>query len=186
VLVTGTAGDEPRFSPFIVVTGPCCVKPVVVLACGYFRWALASLPLNIYAAPLDAGRTRDMLLSSSAAPQPPSCSAASTSCWCCSRDAHLCVVLVSSISVQFLFGYRFRRSLIFYSPWLSSRLFLSELAQLASRRALFTRWVVRCRVHLVVSRTSRTAIIFVKWKSSRWHVDVADRQPRLRLSGGHR
>jgi hypothetical protein len=89
-------------------------------------------------------------------------------------------------SVQFLFGYRFRRSSISYSPWSSHRLFLSELAQLANLRALFTRWAVRCSVHLVVSRTSRTAIIFIKWKSSRWHVDVAGRQPRLCTSAGHR
>jgi hypothetical protein len=42
-------------------------------------------------------------------------------------------------SVQFLFGYRFRRLSISYSSWPSRRLFLSELAQLASRRAIFTR-----------------------------------------------
>jgi hypothetical protein len=41
-------------------------------------------------------------------------------------------------SVQFLFGYRFRWLSISYSPWSSRRLFLSKIAQLASRRALFT------------------------------------------------
>lgn len=35
-------------------------------------------------------------------------------------------------------------------------------------------------ITLASTRTSRTAIIIVKWKSSRWHVDIIDRRPRLR------
>jgi hypothetical protein len=35
-------------------------------------------------------------------------------------------------------------------------------------------------IMLASTRTSRTAIIFVKWKSLRWHVDIVDRHPRLR------
>jgi hypothetical protein len=35
-------------------------------------------------------------------------------------------------------------------------------------------------IALASTRTSRTAIIVVKWKSSRWHVDIVDRHPRLR------
>jgi hypothetical protein len=76
----------------------------------------------------------------------------------------------------------FRRLSISYSPWSFRRLFLSELAQLASRRALFTRVLPRSPCCVVVdlsayccgtwialasTRTSRTAIIVVKWKSSR-------------------
>jgi hypothetical protein len=32
----------------------------------------------------------------------------------------------------------------------------------------------------VLPRSPRCAIIVVKWKSSRWHVDIVDRHPRLR------
>jgi hypothetical protein len=73
---------------------PCCIKPVVVLAYGYFCWPLTSLSLNTCATPLDAGRTRDMLPSSSSQQQPP-CS--SPSCSFCCR-AVLCHVhfIVSS------------------------------------------------------------------------------------------
>jgi hypothetical protein len=35
-------------------------------------------------------------------------------------------------------------------------------------------------IMLTSTQTSRTAIIIVKWKLSRWHVDIVDHQPRLR------
>jgi hypothetical protein len=96
-------------------------------------------------------------------------------------------------SVQFLFGYRFRRLSISYSPWSSRRLFLSELAQgplyplgcvlPRSPRSVVVDLAACCCgtwIVLASTRTSRTVIIFVEWKSSRWPVDVVDRHPRLR------
>jgi hypothetical protein len=57
----------------------------------------------------------------SAAPRPPSCSAASTSCRCCSYDALLCVMLARSGLTSSIYAVHVRLSVlppsISYPPW---------------------------------------------------------------------
>jgi hypothetical protein len=138
----------------------------------------------------------------SAASQPPSCSTTSISCRSSGCDALLASCSPDQASrrrsVQFLFSYRFSPVVDFLfamvipsavpiraSPALQPSRPLYPLSRVLPRspRCVVMDLSAYCCgtwIALASTQTSRTAIIVVKWKSSRWHVDIVDRHPRLR------